>query len=112
MSFSISSKCHGMFRIVHHALLASLIVLVCVGTGYGQLTAKAILADAVTTEGADVAPTFNDVKDAIEHLRSGKLADAKESLEAASKKNPQLAPANVLLAKMLLTMLRGCAQPA
>ncbi len=62
-----------------------------------QLTGKAFLEQIVPEYG----PKYQDVDMAIEQLRSGRLADSRATLAAARQKNPELPPANMMLAEIL-----------
>jgi tetratricopeptide (TPR) repeat protein len=62
-----------------------------------QLTAQTILDPYVD----DYGPKYQDVDTAISQLTSGRLADARASLATARRKNPNLPPANLMLAEIL-----------
>jgi tetratricopeptide (TPR) repeat protein len=65
-----------------------------------QITAEALLSAEVD----DFGPKYQDVDTAIEQLRGGRLAEARETLLAARRKNPNLPPANLMLAQILFRL--------
>ncbi|MCA9149802.1 MAG: tetratricopeptide repeat protein [Planctomycetales bacterium] len=71
-----------------------------------QLSAETLLQDLVD----DYGPKYSDVDNAIDQLRSGRLADARESLRTARQKNANLPPANLMLADILFRLKQ--VQPA
>ncbi len=78
--------------------LLGLLALVALQTpAHAQLTAKTILEPIVDQYG----PQYQDVDTAIEAIRNGRLQDAMEALRQARQKNPELPPANLLLAQIL-----------
>src|ERR1043165_2824033 len=65
-----------------------------------QLTAEAIIGQAVSDSGA---PRYQDVADAIVRFQNNDLNGARALLESAKKKDAKLPPAEVMLARMLLS---------
>jgi tetratricopeptide (TPR) repeat protein len=63
-----------------------------------RLTPQSLIGDAV---GDPASPQYQDVADAIKKAVNGDGIGARESLESAVKKNPNLPPAGVLMAKVL-----------
>ncbi len=63
-----------------------------------QLTARKLLEPYV----ADFGPQYAEVQRAVESLQRGDLQGARRLLHDAKKKNPQLAPAEVMLARLYL----------
>jgi tetratricopeptide (TPR) repeat protein len=54
-------------------------------------------------------PKYQDVDTAIERLRAGNVAGARDSLKIARQKNPDLPPANTMLAQILFRFNQGAA---
>lgn len=70
------------------------------GIAQAQITAESLLESVVS----DFGPKYQDVEAAVESLRNGKMADAMQSLRTARSKNPNLPPANMLMAQMLFRL--------
>jgi tetratricopeptide (TPR) repeat protein len=88
------------------AILLPLALLPVVAQAQQQasaVTGKALLEAVVD----DYGPKYQDVDAAIEQLRSGRLADARASLATARRKNPNLPPANLMLAQLLFRLQQG-----
>ena len=66
-----------------------------------QLTVESLLGSAVENP---VASKYKNIADAITHFRSGEFQEARESLVAAHQKHKQLAPPDVMMAKMYLAI--------
>ena len=74
-----------------------------------QITVKDLLGKFIT----DVPPAMGkDVQDAITAFTNAKFGDARELLKAANEKYPQLPPAGVLMAQMLVAANQGAAARA
>lgn len=71
-----------------------------------QITGEVLLEEIVE----DYGPKYADVETAIEYLRGGKVAEAREALATARRKNPDLPPANLMLAQILFRLKQ--VQPA
>ena len=95
-------------QIATHRRLALLSLLslsmMCAVTApcFAQLTGKQFLATVVEKHG----PEYADVDTAIEAFRRGEFAQSRGLLEAAAKKHPELAPADVMLAYLFMTANR------
>lgn len=83
-------------------LANALLLAALAGTGLCQLTAPQLLAPAVKEYGAE----YKDVEEAIAEFKRGKFTEAREQLMAARKKNPELAPADVMMANLYLSVGR------
>ncbi len=68
-------------------------------------SAKTFLEPMVEAYG----PKYQDVDTAIERLRSGNVAGARDSLRIAKQKNPELPPANTMLAQILFRFNQAAA---
>jgi tetratricopeptide (TPR) repeat protein len=95
---------HWRFPPFRLALCGSLLLIACVslsvvGPAAAQtpLTAKTILEPIVEEYGLK----YQDVDTAIDQLKKGQISDARETLKAARQKNPELPPANIMLAQIL-----------
>ena len=78
-------------------LFASLLIASTPVVLQAQVTGEAILENVVD----DYGPKYSDVDSAVESIRAGRGADALESLKKAKEKNPNLAPADTMLAEIL-----------
>lgn len=85
----------GTWLIVATIALATL--LPTTARAQGTIDAQSLLADIVD----DYGPKYQDVELAIESLRGGRTAEAIQSLRMARQKNPNLPPANLMLAQLL-----------
>jgi len=63
-----------------------------------QITVKKLLESDVT----DIGPHLADVEQAIRRFQTNEIAEAQKLLKEAKKKNPQLPPGDVMLARLLL----------
>ncbi len=90
------------FRVGGLLLVASLVFAggPTIAQAQTQVTAESILEPIVD----DYGPKYQDVDAAIDQLRSGRMADARESLATARRKNPNLPPANMMLAQILFRL--------
>jgi tetratricopeptide (TPR) repeat protein len=61
-----------------------------------QLTTEAIIGDSVS----DLGPRYSDVDEAIKRFTNRDVLGARQFLEAAIRKNPNLPPIDMMLAKM------------
>jgi tetratricopeptide (TPR) repeat protein len=95
-------------RRVHFAamLLGGLSLMLLSASAQAQVTGEQLLDDIVE----DYGPKYVDVETAIEYLRGGKVAEAREALATARKKNADLPPANLMLAQILFRLKQ--VQPA
>ena len=66
-----------------------------------QLTVESLLGAAVANP---VASEFSNIAEAITRFRSGEFQDARQSMVAAYQKHPQVAPPDVMMAKMYLSI--------
>lgn len=85
--------------------LAAAILAVGVGIGFvsqaaAQITTEVLIGDAVTDPGTKYA----DVDEAIKRFNNRDPLGAQQFLEAALRKNPNLPPVDLLLAKMYSTL--------
>jgi len=74
----------------------------------GQVTVKNLIGDAVS----DIGDEFKDIESAITLFNRGLVGDAQKLLEAAKEKDSRLAPAEVMMAKLLLSANNGDAARA
>ncbi len=74
------------------------VVLICALSASAQLTVQALIGDSVD----EIGPQHAGVGEAISLFQAGEVNDARERLKEACESAPELAPADVLLAKMLL----------
>ncbi len=84
------------------APLAILLVALSITSSKAQLTPQALLAPAVNEYG----PQYRDVEVAVIKFKSGDFDSARESLAAACKSHPQLAPADVMMSLLYLSVGR------
>ena len=77
----------------------ALAVLACDHAAWSQMTAEALVANAVSEFG----PRYGDVTDAVARFHKGDVAGARGALVAAKDKRAELAPARVMLARLMLS---------
>ena len=73
------------------------LLFISASEGRAQVTVESLLANSVE----QVGPQHREVGDAIEQFKKGQLLEARNLLESAKSKDPQLPPAGVLLAQLL-----------
>ena len=103
---TLSTRIHPCAR---WSCIAALIAVAAFGVLLGtndasaQVTVRQLIGSAVT----DIGPQFKDVEEAITRFKYGNINGAREFLQAAKTKNPQLAPADVMLAQLLFAAQQG-----
>lgn len=80
------------------ALVAAAFSFVLAGTAQAQITTQVLIGDAVSDPGSRYA----DVDEAIKRFSNRDPLGAQQFLEAALRKNPNLPPVDLLLAKMYI----------
>lgn len=85
------------------SLLLCLFILILSEPVAAQLTPKTLLAPTVATYG----PQYQDVEDAFQAYNRRDFKQARRSLATAYQKNPELAPPDVMLAMIHLSVGRG-----
>lgn len=90
----------GVGKMASRAAAAAVLagVSLAASTGQAQITARHLLAPAVS----ELGPQYQEVEDAIVRFRNRDFDGAKALLEASCKKHPQLAPADVMFAQLML----------
>ncbi|MEQ8791644.1 MAG: tetratricopeptide repeat protein [Pirellulaceae bacterium] len=88
-----------VFLLPTATLLVAATVLLTASPAHAQLSAAQLVAPAVK----DFGPQYQDVEKAVESFRRGKADEARRLLETARKKNPHLAPADVMLAQLMFS---------
>jgi len=83
-------------RLYGPALLALAAILPAARVANAQLTTKVLIGDSVSNPG----PRYSDVDEAIKRFNNRDPLGAQQFLEAAVRKNPNLPPVDLLLAKM------------
>ncbi len=79
--------------------LAIIALAVAASPAWAQLTTQGLIGSAVTK----VGPRFSDVDEAIQRFGNKDYVGAREFLEMAKEKNPELPPTDVTLARMFFT---------
>lgn len=74
-----------------------ILLLTASTTANAQLTAEALLQSSIE----QIGPQHSDVATAIEQFKKGSFVESRESLVAATKKDPKLPPAGILFARLL-----------
>jgi Tfp pilus assembly protein PilF len=77
---------------------AMLLAVVITGAAKAQMTTQMIIGDAVS----EIGNKYPEVDDAIKRFINGDVTGARLVLEAAKKKDPNLPPVDLLLAKMFI----------
>jgi len=96
----LSQRCF-QFSVVRQAALAIVAVgmaSLAAGHARGQMTTQALIGDSVS----DLGPRYTDVDEAIKRFNNRDVLGARQFLEAALRKNPNLPPVDLLLAKMYI----------
>jgi len=85
-------------RLLRRFALAVPIALAFAGgqVALGQLTTEVLIGDSVS----DLGPRYSDIDEAIKRFANRDVLGARQFLEAALRKNPNLPPVDLLLAKM------------
>lgn len=108
MTFLTSSNgktaCAGNATIFQLAILTIFFMLSPIKSTeiFGQLTARQLLAPTIEKYG----PQYQDVELAIQEFRNGKLVATGQSLKRASDQHAELAPPDVMLALLFLSVGR------
>lgn len=80
----------------------SLCIAICVSMWFiGSVAEAQVTAESLLGRIVDISPKYNDVNDGIDLFKQGKVAEALEKLRTSVSKNPELPPAEILLAKLL-----------
>ncbi|MCA9211469.1 MAG: tetratricopeptide repeat protein [Planctomycetales bacterium] len=81
------------------AFLASLLMCACATAQDAPqpFTAETLLSPVIDS----YSPKYDDVQAALDSLRSGNVEQARQSLDAAYSKNPDLPPPNTMLAQIM-----------
>ena len=90
---------------VTRASLAIIVLAVAASPTLAQLTTKGLIGSAVTK----VGPRFSDIDEAIQRFQNNDPASAREFLEMAKEKNPELPPTDVTLARMYYGVKKAAA---
>jgi len=75
-----------------------MLTAVVAGSALGQITTKVLIEDSVS----DIGPQYSDVDEAIKRFTNRDVLGAQQFLEAALRKNPNLPPVDLLLAKLYI----------
>ncbi|MCP4190312.1 MAG: tetratricopeptide repeat protein [Planctomycetaceae bacterium] len=86
-----------VFRFILLVTVTSLVLSSSANAQQQPLSAKTMLDPVVEEYG----PKYQDVETAIDRLRRGQVGEARELLRTASKNNPELPPADIMLAQAL-----------
>jgi tetratricopeptide (TPR) repeat protein len=91
----LATSSFGLPRIVAIAI----VVAATASAGFAQVTVETLTSPAVT----EVGPYYQDVEDAIARFYSRDVENARNLLVAAKKKQPKLAPPEVMLAQLFIS---------
>lgn len=90
------ARCVPFRRRLALALVAIALPLLTARGAQAQITTKMLIEDSVS----DLGPRYSDVDEAIKRFSNRDPLGAQQFLEAALRKNPNLPPVDLLLAKM------------
>ena len=77
-------------------VLAIVFLLVAAQASFAQITTEVLIGDSVS----DLGPKYADVDEAIKRFNNRDVLGTRQFLESAKRKNPNLPPTELLLAKM------------